>query len=111
MMSMWARYRTEFGNSIFVEKDFGFFSYSILPDCIFLEDVWIEPDKRKSGLSKGLYLELENVARQNGKHFILARITLDSKVIPGNIKFALAMDFVPFKAHNNDLWFRRDVKG
>lgn len=110
MKSHWARYREEYGNIKFIENESGFISYVELPDSFFVEDIWVIPEKRKTGLGLSLLKEVEALAVAQGKQFLICRIYLDSKVIPENLKAALAVDFVPFKAHNDELWLRRKIE-
>lgn len=110
MKSHWACYREEYAGTKFIEHEFGFVSYSLLPDCIFIEDIWVAPEQRKSGLGQSLIEEAEAVGRAEKKLFSLVRIDLNAATIPGNLKAALAIDFIPFRADNNQIWLKRNIE-
>ena len=51
-MSLYADYLTERTNKNIIEGDHGFIVYSISQKVLYIEDIYVSPDKRKSGLAK-----------------------------------------------------------
>lgn len=109
MQSMWARYREETSQTKFIEVEHGFISYSLLPECIYLEDIWIAPEHRKSGLGLELVEQAEVIGRAEGKPFSLAVVNLENPVAATSLKAHLAVGFLPFSAEGNKIWLKRSI--
>jgi hypothetical protein len=109
MASQWAQYRAETAGTLFIEKEHGFISYMLLPDSIYIEDIWVTPEQRKNKLGLRLVEEAEKHGMECGKLFSMIRIDLNGATIPGNLKAALAVGFVPFKAEANQIWLKRNI--
>lgn len=110
MASQWARYKQELDGSEFIEHDWGFICFSHgLPDATYIEAIWVEPIHRETKLGSQLVNELEKIALGLGKKFLIASIDLRGKVIPDNLKAALAAGFIPYKAEANKIWLERAI--
>ena len=107
--SHWALYKSETTETHFIEHEYGFISYSLLPDALFLEDIWIAPEHRKSGLGAALVAQAEEVGREAGKQTSLALIHLSSKTSTESLKAHLTVGFLPFLAEDGKIWLRRAI--
>jgi GNAT superfamily N-acetyltransferase len=110
--SAWARYCEEVSGTKFIERPYGFISYSFLPDvpeCIYLETIWIEPEHRKSGLGLKLVEEAEEIGRVQGKTFSMAVISVKSKTVKESLKAHLALDFIPYYTEGNNIFLQRSL--
>lgn len=107
--SQWARYKAETSGTCFIEHEYGFISYSMLPDAIYLEDIWIDPAQRKSGLGAALVAQAEAEGLKMGKQVSLAVINLTSATCADSLKAHLAIGFVPCLAQDGKIWLRREI--
>ncbi len=107
--SQWAAYKAETSETKFIETEHGFISYSLLPDSIYLEDIWVHPDHRKNSIGAKLVSLAEEEGIKAGKTISLAVVNLHSKTCIDSLKAHLAIGFIPFMAQDNKVWLRRDI--
>ena len=62
-MSLWSEYKKEISAVQFLEYEHGFISYSISNDYVYIEDIFVIPEKRRSNLAK----EMADFVVQIGK--------------------------------------------
>lgn len=65
-MSLYAQYLKERGNKNIIEDQYGFAVYSPYKEGIYLEDIYVEPALRKSGLAKELHDKVVEITKQLG---------------------------------------------
>ncbi len=107
--SLWASYIAELRDTVFIEKEWGFISYSLMEDCIYLEDVFVIPERRKEGLALRLVEEAEAVGRAAGRKFSMAVIRLENRGHAESLKAHLTVGFVPYLCENNKIWLNRRI--
>ncbi len=108
--SLWARYIEELRDTRFIEYEWGFISWSLMEECIYLEDIYIVPEKRREGLALRLVEEAEEIGRKAGKAFSMAVIRLENKGHTESLKAHLAAGFVPFLTENGKIWLKRKIE-
>lgn len=108
-MSLWADYIGELRDTKFIEYEWGFISYSILPDCIYLEDVYVVPKRRREGLALRLVEEAEAHGVEAGRKFSMAVIRLENKGHTESLKAHLEVGFVPYLTENGKIWLNRKI--
>jgi L-amino acid N-acyltransferase YncA len=115
MKSLWARYMEELRDTRFIEKEWGFISYSFITDVsgeavIYLEDVYVIAEKRREGLALSLVEEAEALGFAAGVRSSLAVIRLENKGHAESLKAHLAVGFVPSLAEGDRIWLKREIK-
>lgn len=109
--SLWARYKEETSPTRFIEYDWGFISYTFVEEeCIYLEDVYVVPERRFEKLGLRLVEEAEAVASAAGRSISLACINLNAKTAAESMKAHLAVGFVPFRAEDDKIWLKRSIR-
>lgn len=113
-MSLWSDYIAELsgGTRRFIEKDWGFVSYSYpswAQDSIFVEDMYIVPAERSSGRGSDLLEEVCEIGRLAGKRFVLANVEIDTEICVGALRAQLAVGLVPIGANNGKIMLRRPL--
>lgn len=63
---LWEREQAEI-----VEFESGFMVLKVLPDMLYIQDIYVKPDFRKKGVGKMMLMHAEEVAREIGKTMIL----------------------------------------
>ena len=112
--SLWARYITELlgGERIFIERDFGFISYSLpkLPnDVLWLHDIYVVPDQRGEGRGRELFETACEVGRKAGRTYILTQIEIGTKIYTESLKAHLQVGLVPIAAEGGKIILKGDL--
>jgi len=104
--SLWAQYRAEVSDSVYLEEEYGFIAYSLLPDAVLIEELYVVPEQRRTGLGLSLFCRVEELARTAGKSASLACVRLDSRAAAESLKTHLNVGFSPISAENGIIWLR-----
>jgi len=75
-MNLYAEYIKERENKDLIEKDYGFCTYEILGQYVYLADVYVSKDERQKGLCKDLVEEVVRIGKENGCKHILTSFCL-----------------------------------
>ncbi len=108
-MSMWANYQKEVWGFETLENEKGFVSYQVLEDAIFITDIYVEPDFRRSGIAWEFADEIAEMARAQGKQRLLGRVDVTQADSATSLKAQLAYGFVPFSAEQGKIWLRKEL--
>lgn len=63
---LWEREQAEI-----VEFDSGFMVLKVLPEMLYIQDIYVKPAHRQKGVGKMMLMHAENMAREIGKTMIL----------------------------------------
>ena len=77
-MELYAEYLKEREGISIIVKDFGFCSYKIIDDYIYLVDIYIKKEKRRTGLAKDFIEEVSDIGKENNCNSILGGFCLDT---------------------------------
>lgn len=107
--SLWARYIEELRDTRFIEKEWGFISYSIMENCIYLEDVYVIPERRREKLAVQLVEEAEAIGVLAGKTWSMAVIQMDNNFHDESLQAHLQVGFKSYLCENNKIWLKRPI--
>lgn len=112
--SLWARYIGELrgGSTTFIEKEWGFASYDFLPfalDSIYIDDLYVVPERRKEGLAMQLIAEIEEAGRKVSKQFILTVVKTETATCTESIKAQLHVGFMVVATDSGNIWLKREI--
>lgn len=112
-MSHWAEYMKELlGNRMFIEKDYGFVSYSFpdwAPTCAMIHDTWIAPTERKKGYSRELLDEVIAAAKHSGKTAILGQVEIGTKLAKSSLAMQFALGFELLSSEGGKIMLRKQI--
>lgn len=109
MKSMWARYREELSNTVFVEYEWGFFSYVLYPDVLCVEDAYVVPEERRKGRFREIVEEAKKLAAKAGRKKVVGCVTLVNYGAAESLKCHLACGGEPYLAEDGKIWLRTEV--
>jgi len=89
MVSAYKQYITERTNKEMIESDKGFIVYSITPNAIYVEDVWVAPAHRRNGVASKFGKMIEEIALERGLHIMLSSVDPRAKNATESLKFIL----------------------
>lgn len=98
MPSLYAQYIKERENRECLEHEHGFASYQIIDDGIYVEEVYIVPEKRQTGLASDLVDKIAEQAKALGKKYIYTSV---SPHVNGSTISIKAITAYGFELHNS----------
>jgi GNAT superfamily N-acetyltransferase len=81
-MSYWKQYWEETKGWETLEFEFGFATYEVQEDCIYIHHAYVRPDVRDKGVGKKLMFEVSKVAKKHGK--LMLRNAVDLHTFTAN---------------------------
>lgn len=115
MSAMWAAYWAEIDDIVVMDYDWGFMAYSLGPDFLRIEHMFVAPALRAQGYALRMVAEAVDIAREQGKKFILTCVTLNNKSAGTVAAAALSMQaqlaagFTPLRAEAGQIWFSMET--
>ena len=74
MTSLYAKYIKEREGKDIVEDENGFATYILLPNCLYVVDVFVVKEKRQEGLAKCYFYRLEDLAKEKKLEYIMTSL-------------------------------------
>lgn len=110
-MNLWAAYNKERRGTETIETSEGFVSYSISnPDIIYLEDLYITPECRKSGASHRMADRVVSIGRSKGCKFLLSSVDLKSKGVTASLRATLSYPGIEFDSiQGSGMFFKKAI--
>lgn len=106
---MWAEYWAETGSTVAREYTWGLMAYSLGPDYLYIEEMYVRPELRQQGYGLRMVAECVEIARENNKKFLLASVNLSNKTTALSMRSILAAGFYPVRADAGVVWFSLEV--
>jgi len=76
-----------------VERTEGFICYSVLSDCLRIEEIFIHPDFRNKGFGSSFILLTEAIAKERGLKWLWAQVWSHSSGASDTITKAIKIGF------------------
>lgn len=109
-ISLYAQYLKERGSYGIVECKEGFATFDyVSEDVVYLIDVYVIPEKRKSKIATNLVNEISKEAKKSGHKIMLTSADTRANGIETAIKAIEAYGFKLFKAEEPMLFFSKDI--
>lgn len=93
-IQMYAKYIQEREGKSVLETEHGFAIYHFLGDYLYLVDIYVEPDYRRTGLATEILNQIKDIAKKNNYKKILGSVDLQAKGCTGSLKAILASGFM-----------------
>ncbi len=72
----------------------GFATFKLLPDGLYVAEVWVRPSERRNGVSWAMLARLETIARQFGRTQIIGTVDANTMTWRESVAAQEAMGFV-----------------
>lgn len=103
-MSLWSQYIKECALLEIIENEFSWATFHIEPnDCLWINDMYVAPEKRRSGEAKKLLDQIFAWGRDRDCMYCYATIHTSSKSATEAIAAAIALGFRIVPSSNKDL--------
>jgi len=106
---MYAKYLQERENVHLLEYAHGFSIYKILPDCIYLQDIYVLPEFRKCGHGVTMMDDVTTIGREMGKTKLLGSVVPSTKFGPQMLQIMLQLGFKLHSAENDIVYLIKDI--
>lgn len=109
-MSLLSDYHKELGIKKVIESDHGFLVYYfVLPDECYLEDVYVIPEKRKSGLCFQMFDQAAKQAKDLGCKYLTGSIIPSSNNAESSAQMQLKYGFRFLRKGPNVIYMIKDL--
>lgn len=98
-MQLYREYLKEREGAELIERNWGWCSYRIEADHVYLIDIYVMPGYREHGKGSELLAAVEGIAREVGRPAVLGSIATN---VPGADRMYGIMNGLGFKIHSSD---------
>lgn len=106
---MYKDYIKERENLHTIEVEHGFAIYSVQPDCVYLQDIYVKPEYRKNGIATELLRQVEVLTKAHNLRHILGSCDPVANGSTASLKAILAAGFKLSHCHNNMIYLVKEV--
>ena len=107
--TLYGKYLLEREGTNIVEKEYGFATYKIEDDYMYIVDVFVDLPYRKSNKTYEMFEELKNIAKNNNISKLLGSVCTNANGATNSIKFLIAYDFKLLHTDNNMIYFKKEI--
>lgn len=111
MKSLYAQYIDEREEKKIVENEFGFATYKIYGDAVYIEDIFVVPAMRKTGMAKTIVDQICFYAKEQGAKKVFGSVDVTANGATDSIKFLLAFGSAVHSTSGNLIYFSKDISG
>lgn len=107
--SLYAQYMKELDGTEFIEHDWGFVSYRVEQNHIYIEDVFVVESERGNNKWEKLWEDIENVARSKGFKRITGSVVPSRANSTWMTKFMFKLGFKIYSSDINIIYFVKEI--
>jgi ribosomal protein S18 acetylase RimI-like enzyme len=109
-MSLFADYIAEREDKSIIESDDGFATYKIFDngEC-YLQDIYVVPSQRKSGLATIMTDRVVEIAKEHGCKTLIGSVCVDDQNCTRNMKVFLAYGMQIHKIIGTVIFLKKDI--
>ncbi len=108
--SQYAQYLLEREGAHVFETPRGFASYSIHNAEVYVRDLWVHPDFRKSGEASSIADSIAGIAKDKGCTLMTGTVDPRAKGAADSMKVLLAYGMRPHSISNGLVWFCKEIE-
>ena len=109
MSSNYAKYLKERENLNIIEDSNGFAVYELGEDYVYIQDIYVVENKRKSKIASNYADQIAKIASSQGIKIMLGSVCLTTKGVTSSIKVLLAYGMEFSSAKENMLYFKKTI--
>lgn len=110
MDDLFIKYKLERENVHTIQVDGGFIMYKYLPDFCYIEDFYVVPELRGSGLIYKLANQVEDIAKKAGINKMLGSVVLGSEGAERSLAGCLKHGYKLLKLEGNVIWLQKEIQ-
>lgn len=111
MSSLYAQYIKEREEKEIVENEFGFATYKIYGDAVYIEDIYVVPAMRKTGMAKTIVDQICFYAKEKGAKKVFGSADVTAQGATESIQFLLAFGSAVHSVSGNLIYFSKEIGG
>ncbi len=108
-MSLYSEYIQEREGKSIVESDVGFATYSIVKDGIYIIDLYVKPDYRKSRIAADFADQIADIAKEKGLKKLFGSVAPSTNGSTASLKVLLAYGFKLVNSANDFIWLEKEI--
>ena len=109
-MSLYGKYIKERENTDIIENEFGFATYKVLEDCLYVIDIYVLPEHRRSKKAHDLMDTAYNIAKELGKKWVLGSVCLDANGREASLMSAFYWGMTISHYDGNMIYLKKEVQ-
>ncbi len=106
-MSLYADYNKEREDFETIEVEHAFIDYKIFGEECYVRNVYVTPEKRKTGLVYEMYAKVEDIARKSGCKFMTGTVVPSAKGSTRSLKVLIDGGAQLLRSENNLIVFTK----
>lgn len=108
-MSIYSDYIKTLQGKDVIESEKGFATYSTLQDGLYIENIYVVPDFRESGIASQMADEIAAIAKKQGYKCIYGSVCPKHNGSTESLKVLLAYGFCLYSSTNELILLRKEV--
>lgn len=108
-MKMYAAYLKERQNVDLVEVEHGFATYSLEENYIYLQDLYVVPEKRKEGIGVELMNIVAQIGKEAGKDRMLGSVSPSTKFSTTMTQIMFGLNFKILSSSQDIIYFVKEI--
>ena len=108
-MSLYAKYIQERDGKHIIEDDRGFVVYSFRQDAVYVEDIYILPEFRHSGLAREMTDQVAVIAKEKGLKKLLGSVVVGNSHTEYNLIGYIKYGFKVDSCSNNFILLTKEI--
>lgn len=108
-MSMYADYLKERENKHVLENDSGFLVYRIFDEYVYIQDIYVVPEKRKTGVAAFWADHVCSIAKESGVKTLVGSVDVTANGATDSLKVLLAYGMSVDSISGNVIYFKKNI--
>lgn len=111
MNSLYAKYIKEREQLEIVENEFGFATYKIFGEEVYIQDIYVVPEMRKTGMAKTIADQICFYAKEKGAKKVFGSVDPNANGATESIKILIAYGMTVHSVNGPLIYFSKDIEG
>lgn len=107
--TLYAKYLKERESAELLEKDWGFATYKLGPDYVYLQDIYVDESERQSGKGVELMNEVAEIARAKGIKTLLGSVDTGAPFATTMMTIMIKQGFKLMSCSGNLIYLKKDI--
>jgi predicted GNAT family acetyltransferase len=109
MSSLFAQYIREREGKEIVETENGFATFFYTGEYCYIEDIYVKPELRKSGLASELANQISEIAKNKGVKKLLGSVSPKATGADASMRVLLAYGFKLLSSDKDLIYFEKEI--
>lgn len=108
-MSLYSDYLNDRGDLNIIEDARSFATYRVIGDECYIQDIYVSPDLRETGLASKLADQIVEIAKNKNCKYLTGSVNTSIKDPTRSIKVLLAYGFKLLRSEPAIIWFVKNI--